>query len=311
MNAAHLWTFLWLRWRLFANQMRRAGAVNAVLTSFMAVAALFVAAALFLIFFFVGLLALPTVDPSVLLYVWDGLVMAFLFTWSVGLLVQLQRSEVLSLDKFLHLPVSLSGAFFINYLSSLATLSMVVFLPAMVAPEPRPDPRPGTGPARSAAAVGRLLSHGHGLDVPVPGLAGVADGQPAPAAHGGRAGDGGVHSDLPAAEHHRERLPSLGRAPGAASSRATARKVGRPSASSRREKSPRRSSRSGRRTSCTIIKPPTTRRMCGTFSSWRTSPISSTWFCLWVGCRLARHRRLRIDSYPSRSVFWGWRRWDH
>jgi hypothetical protein len=71
--------------------------------------------------------------PSIYLYVWDGLVVAFLFTWTLGLLIELQRSEVLSLDKFLHLPVSLKGAFLINYVSSLFSLSMLAFLPAMLA----------------------------------------------------------------------------------------------------------------------------------------------------------------------------------
>jgi hypothetical protein len=68
----------------------------------------------------------------VLLYVWDGIVIAFLFFWAAGLLTELQRSEILSLDKFLHLPVSLSGAFLINYLSSLLSLGTVLFVPPML-----------------------------------------------------------------------------------------------------------------------------------------------------------------------------------
>jgi hypothetical protein len=129
----HLLAFLWLRWRLFVNQMRRGGVANAVVLGLTVVVAALVAAAASVVAFLVGLFALPAVEPNVLLYVWDGLVVGFLFLWTIGLLTQLQRSEVLSLDKFLHLPVSLSGAFFINYLGSLATFSMVVFLPATVA----------------------------------------------------------------------------------------------------------------------------------------------------------------------------------
>jgi len=52
----------------------------------------------------VGLFALPQTSPGVLLLVWDGLVVAFLFCWCIGLITDLQRSEVLSLDKFMHLP---------------------------------------------------------------------------------------------------------------------------------------------------------------------------------------------------------------
>ncbi len=40
-------------------------------------------------------------------------------------------SEALSLDKFLHLPVSLSGVFLLNYVSSLLSFNMILFLPAM------------------------------------------------------------------------------------------------------------------------------------------------------------------------------------
>src|SRR5262249_853136 len=79
----------------------------------------------------VGLFALPPASPAVVMYVWDGLAVAFLVSWGTGLMLELQRSEALSLDKFLHLPVSLNGAFLINFLSSLASLSLAVFLPGM------------------------------------------------------------------------------------------------------------------------------------------------------------------------------------
>jgi ABC-2 type transport system permease protein len=47
-------------------------------------------------------------------------------------LTDLQRAEALSLEKFLHLPVSLSGVFILNYVSSLLSLSLIVFVPMMV-----------------------------------------------------------------------------------------------------------------------------------------------------------------------------------
>jgi len=50
-------------------------------------------------------------------------------SWSLGLLTELQRTETLSLSKFLHLPVSVQGAFFINYVSSLFRFSLLVFVP--------------------------------------------------------------------------------------------------------------------------------------------------------------------------------------
>lgn len=133
MNVRHFQTFVWLRWRLFVNQMRRGGAVNAVFAALLAVGALFLSAFLALMFFLVGLFVLPGASPAVLMYAWDGVVAGFLFGWAVGLLVELQRSEALSLDKFLHLPVSLKSAFLINYLSSMVNFSLIVFLPGMAA----------------------------------------------------------------------------------------------------------------------------------------------------------------------------------
>ena len=134
MIAPHLRTFALLRWWLFVNQLRRGGVVNRVALGLVVGFVLVCAAGLFVGGFLLGLLLLsnPRVPPAVLMLVWDGLVVAFLFGWSVGLLTELQRSEALSLNKFLHLPVSLRGAFLINYLGSLISVSLILFVPAMV-----------------------------------------------------------------------------------------------------------------------------------------------------------------------------------
>jgi ABC-2 type transport system permease protein len=131
-NWQHFRAFLWLRWRIRVNQLRRGGTANLVAAAVMAAAGALLAAGGFVGLLLVGLYALPQAPPPVLMYVWDGLVVAFLFFWLVGLLTELQRSEALSLDKFLHLPVSLTGVFLINYLTALVCPCMVLFLPAMV-----------------------------------------------------------------------------------------------------------------------------------------------------------------------------------
>lgn len=132
MNGQHLRAILWLRWRLRVNQLKRGGIANAVILTILTVASVVLAAILFVVALAVGLFGLNDVSPTVLLYVWDGVVVAFLFFWATGLFTELQRSESLSLEKFLHLPVSLSSAFLINYLSSLASVSLLLFLPAML-----------------------------------------------------------------------------------------------------------------------------------------------------------------------------------
>jgi ABC-2 type transport system permease protein len=130
-NWQHFQAFLWLRWRLLVNQMRRGGTANTVLAVLLVVGIVLLAAVLALIFFFVGLF-LKDYSAGIVMYVWDGLVVAFLFSWTLGLMIELQRAEVLSLDKFLHLPVSLAGAFLVNYFSSLLSVTLLLFLPAMV-----------------------------------------------------------------------------------------------------------------------------------------------------------------------------------
>jgi ABC-2 type transport system permease protein len=66
------------------------------------------------------------------MYAADAVVVAFLFFWGIGLIAELQRTEPLSLSKFMHLPVSVNGAFLINYLSSLLRLSLIVFVPVLL-----------------------------------------------------------------------------------------------------------------------------------------------------------------------------------
>ena len=132
MNWAHLKTFAWLRWRLLSNQSRRAGplgaAVSTILTGLMATGGVLT----LLIGFFVGLFPLSQGPHMAKLVIWDAIVVGFVFFWVIGLMLELQRSESLSLDRFLHLPVSPGGAFLINYAGSSISLSVVLFLPAMI-----------------------------------------------------------------------------------------------------------------------------------------------------------------------------------
>ncbi|MFN0051051.1 MAG: hypothetical protein ACKV0T_02610 [Planctomycetales bacterium] len=132
MNWQHFQTLVWLRWRLMNNQWRRAGAFNAVLMVIVSVGVVLMAVPLFIGSFFLGFFLFPKAEPVHLLYVWDGIVLALAFFWSIGLITELQRSEPLSLSRFLHLPVSVTGAFLINYVSSLVRISLILFVPVML-----------------------------------------------------------------------------------------------------------------------------------------------------------------------------------
>ena len=133
MNWAHFSAFVWLRWRLMVNQWRRAGALSAVLLMIVTASVAIAAIPLFFGTFALGVYLIPKAEPSYLMYAWDGILFAFMLFWAIGLLTELQRNDPLSISKFLHLPVSVHGAFLINYLSSLMRLSLVMFGPIMAA----------------------------------------------------------------------------------------------------------------------------------------------------------------------------------
>jgi hypothetical protein len=131
-NWQHLQTLIWLRWRLRSNQRRRASRGTLLVQQIIMVLAGLAAALAFVIALLVGLFPLRNASADAVMYTWDVAVAAFFMFWMTELLVELQRSELLSLEKLLHLPVSLSGAFVINYLSSFFTPSIILFLPAMI-----------------------------------------------------------------------------------------------------------------------------------------------------------------------------------
>jgi hypothetical protein len=128
-NRQHLQAFIWLRWRILKNQLKRGGIANALILAFLVVLCGMVALLLLIGFFLLGLFAFGELAPPIHMFIWDGLVAAFLLFWGIGLLTDLQRSESMALEKFLHLPVSLTGVFLINYLSSLVNVTIILFVP--------------------------------------------------------------------------------------------------------------------------------------------------------------------------------------
>jgi ABC-2 type transport system permease protein len=135
-NWQHFRAFLWLRWRLLVNQVTRGGILNKIILAVMASGLVVGSIGLFVGSFLAGVFGLPAVPQEhrsiTLLLVWDGLIFFFLMSWCIGLMAEMQRTEAFSLQKFLHLPVSLSSAFALNYLSSLACLTMVLNVPTMI-----------------------------------------------------------------------------------------------------------------------------------------------------------------------------------
>ena len=132
MNWEHLKTIVWLRWQLTRNQWRRGGGIGAVIAVLVAIGALLLCAAGFVGGLLGGALGLATASPRVVLGVWFGLTALFLFVWLLGQMTEVQRSESIDLQRLLHLPVALGQLFVMNYLASHLTLSILLFVPAMM-----------------------------------------------------------------------------------------------------------------------------------------------------------------------------------
>ncbi len=132
MTREHFFAFVWLRYRLRMNQLRRGGAANVIVLGVVAIALAVTAVGAGVGGFLVGLLALGDAYPAVVLLAWDAVVGVFLFVWMIALMADLQKSEAVSVERVLHLPVSPAGAFAVNYLSSLFSLSLGLFLPGFV-----------------------------------------------------------------------------------------------------------------------------------------------------------------------------------
>ena len=132
MNFQHWRTIVWLRWRLGCNQINRLGWVSRSLVYLLMALCVIVGISSLFLSLALGIWLLPPKWPDWMVFVWDGMVFSFLMFWLIGVLTDLQRSEPLSLDKFLHLPVSPQGIFCLNYASSLISLSLIVFFPMML-----------------------------------------------------------------------------------------------------------------------------------------------------------------------------------
>lgn len=132
MDWGQLRTIIWLRWRLIRNQGSRGGKFNAVLTIIAVWAGFVIAVAGGIGGAVAGAFALAKASPAVMLVVWDLIVGAFLFFWMIGLVSELQRSETIDIGRMMHLPVSLKDIFIVNYVASHLTLSIILFLPAML-----------------------------------------------------------------------------------------------------------------------------------------------------------------------------------
>lgn len=134
--------------------------------------------------FFVGWKLIPSMhEPTAPILVLDAITLIYCMFWASGLLMELQRSDVIDLRKMLYLPISPRMVFGMNFVASLFGPSLIFFRAGSAGPVDWIVPalwaaRVPLGPA----VVRGVLFHVRRVGVLRAGLAGRADGGQAAAA---------------------------------------------------------------------------------------------------------------------------------
>jgi hypothetical protein len=113
--------FIWLRFRIRYNQISRGSKLAQV---FALIGTIFVGLSvisIWLLGFTLGVFLPKYLDQTYYFLIWDATILLAMLMWVIHVLNEAQRGDPISLDKILHLPVSPSQAFVVNYLASLGT----------------------------------------------------------------------------------------------------------------------------------------------------------------------------------------------
>lgn len=119
--------FVWLRWRIQFNQLSKSSALGKVIAGLMLVAFVMAAFAALATGTALGIFLPRLMAREYYFLLWNGLIAVTCIMWLFYLIADLQRSEAITFDRLLHLPISFSQVFAINYVSSwlgLHTLSL-------------------------------------------------------------------------------------------------------------------------------------------------------------------------------------------
>jgi len=122
---SHFQTFVWLRWRIRINQLRHGSSLGKALAAILLGSFLIAVSGIFIGGVVMGVFVPRLIPRENYFLLWDGLVAIFCFVWVVHVATDVQRSDAVTFDRILHLPVAFAQAFAINYLSSLISLTLI------------------------------------------------------------------------------------------------------------------------------------------------------------------------------------------
>lgn len=115
-----LFALIALRIKLTNNQQLKVGKWNLYLSRILFVLLWITSISSFFIMAIGGAFLFRQFPVESCYSIWAWALLALLFYWFIMVLGQLQQTETIAFEKLLHMPVSLKGAFFLNYSSSYA-----------------------------------------------------------------------------------------------------------------------------------------------------------------------------------------------
>ncbi len=121
----HFQTFVWLRWRIRTNQLRHGSSLGKALAAILLVSFAMAAIGLFVMGGMLGAFVPRFVPRENYFLVWDGFIALFCIIWVIHVATDIQRSDAITFDRILHLPVAFSQAFALNYLSTLMSMTLL------------------------------------------------------------------------------------------------------------------------------------------------------------------------------------------
>lgn len=121
MMTRQVWALIALKWLLLRRTWGAGRSAFAALSLFLGLAGLAVSALLAAgLYVLGGRMGEIAEAPAAALAVLDGLVFLYVFFWMWGLLMEVQRSDIIDMRRLLHLPVSPAAAHGLNFAASLA-----------------------------------------------------------------------------------------------------------------------------------------------------------------------------------------------
>ena len=128
-----VWALIALKWTLLRHTWHAGRWVSLALAVGMSAGAVLLSLGAAVGFYFLGTAVTKTDSPAVRMLLLDLPAAVYLFFWLWGLLMEVQRNDIIDLRKLLHLPVSLPMIFLFNFVASLAGPLLLLSLPGAVA----------------------------------------------------------------------------------------------------------------------------------------------------------------------------------